>query len=70
MTTEIIVDVFACTHKTLDHDPVTTTYFTFVSNDLYPFNIPSYCKVNLLYRSRYIILFASTSIQTNMGVKD
>ena len=55
MTTEIIVDVFAC---------------TFVSNDLYPFNIPSYCKVNLLYRSRYIILFASTSIQPNMGVKD
>lgn len=35
MTTEIIVDVFACTHKTSDHGPVTTTYFTFVSNDLY-----------------------------------
>lgn len=35
MTTEIIVGVFACTRKTSEHGPVTTTYFTFVSNDLY-----------------------------------
>ena len=35
MTAEIIVGVLACTHKTPDHGPVTTTYFTFVSNDLY-----------------------------------
>lgn len=35
MTAEIIVDVFACTRKTSEHGPVTTTYFTFVSNDLY-----------------------------------
>lgn len=35
MTAEIIVGVLACTRKTSEHGPVTTTYFTFVSNDLY-----------------------------------
>lgn len=35
MTTEIIVGALACTRKTSEHGPVTTTYFTFVSNDLY-----------------------------------
>ena len=35
MVTEIIVGVLACTRKTSEHVPVTTTYFTFVSNDPY-----------------------------------
>lgn len=35
MTAEIIVGVLACARKTSEHGPVTTTYFTFVSNDLY-----------------------------------
>lgn len=35
MMAEIIVGVLACTRKTSEHGPVTTTYFTFVSNDLY-----------------------------------
>lgn len=35
MITEIIVGVLACTSRTSEHGPVTTTYFTFVSNDPY-----------------------------------
>lgn len=35
MITEIIVGVLACTSRTSGHSPVTTTYFTFVSNDPY-----------------------------------
>lgn len=35
MTAKIIVKVLACTRKTSEHGPVTTTYFTFMSNDLY-----------------------------------
>ena len=35
MITEIIVGVLACTRRTSEHGPVTTTYFTFVSNDPY-----------------------------------
>ena len=30
MTAKIIVGVLACTRKTSEHEPITTTYFTFV----------------------------------------
>ena len=35
MITEIIVGDLACTRRTSEHGHVTTTYFTFVSNDPY-----------------------------------